>query len=380
MMIKAEGIAPALPDKQSPRNQGLPAGVGFDAFLLGERFPNLFAGSEPERCRLNLFGCAASPRFRPLKICAYQSVFQAQEEVQFAAMAFVYKDEFAYLCFRGTDQSWIGWKEDFNMTSLFPVPAQELALTFTEILAPSLPERLYLGGHSKGGNLAEYVALKLDKTTQNRVQKVFNLDGPGFKHGAFSNADYTPIIDRIHKIGPQDDIVGSLLNSPVPIRPIYSDASGFGEHNIFQWQVDLPETALRSASNPSESQTETPGIELKKAGSGINFVSVGSFGVQTKLITDALRRWVNKNPDAINKRNAEAFFRFIEKPGVATEDQIFSVDLDRMPDFMDQAVKQDTSDAQVLLDAAQSFGKSFIELLNERIEALGTSKSEVAQT
>ena len=42
-------------------------------------------------------------------------------------MTFILPDGSSYVAFRGTDSTIVGWKEDFNMTFLNPVPAQEEA-------------------------------------------------------------------------------------------------------------------------------------------------------------------------------------------------------------------------------------------------------------
>ena len=91
----------------------------------------------------------------------HAAAFDEVRDLQFAATTYVCPGRFAYVGFRGTDTTLTGWREDFNMAYQAPVEAQALAARYLAAVAadPRLPEALILGGHSKGGNLAEYAAL-----------------------------------------------------------------------------------------------------------------------------------------------------------------------------------------------------------------------------
>ncbi len=105
-----------------------------------------------------LFAVCASPRFRTCRLCDLRCRTDKVSEEQFAAMTFRQPDGTSYIAFRGTDSTVVGWKEDFNMTYLSPVPAQEEAAAYMDEVAARTPGELYVGGHSKGGNLAVYAA------------------------------------------------------------------------------------------------------------------------------------------------------------------------------------------------------------------------------
>ena len=85
------------------------------------------------------------------------------------------------LLYRGTDHSVIGWKEDFNMTFCSAVPAQMEAVHYLRKVAHRTEGPLYVGGHSKGGNLAIYAAAHVSPDVQKRIKTVYNNDGPGFQ-------------------------------------------------------------------------------------------------------------------------------------------------------------------------------------------------------
>ena len=100
----------------------------------------MFSGLIPGRVKENMLALAASPRFRDMVIRDYLSLFDTERQTQFAAMTFVYKKEFAYVGFRGTDTSITGWRENFNMAYTAPVPAQEQAVRYLQAVAQRAPQ------------------------------------------------------------------------------------------------------------------------------------------------------------------------------------------------------------------------------------------------
>ena len=103
---------------------------------------------------------ARSKRFSSMKMSGYINDIDLQRQTQFSAVVFDLDNEHNYyVAFRGTDNTLIGWKEDFNMGFDFPVPAQITALEYFEEARIGLKEGTFiLGGHSKGGNLAIYAS------------------------------------------------------------------------------------------------------------------------------------------------------------------------------------------------------------------------------
>lgn len=142
--------------------------------------------------------------------------------MQFAATTYVCPGHFAYVGFRGTDTTLTGWREDFNMAYRAPVEAQVLAARYLAAVAADsrLPETLLVGGHSKGGNLAEYAALTAAPEVQQRIARLYNHDGPGFKAGLFTAADYEPLAGRMTKQVPADSMVGILMGSFMPVEVV----------------------------------------------------------------------------------------------------------------------------------------------------------------
>lgn len=246
-MVNAGGIVPALQERKTFSGLGTlvqnllstsqrPA--RFTDLLRAECYGEMFTGLIPGMVKENLLALAASPRFRNMVVRDYLSLFDTQRQTQFAAMTFVHKRDFAYIGFRGTDTSFTGWKENFNMVYSSPVPAQEQAVRYLEAVAPRLPKRLVVGGHSKGGNLAMYAALRAAPAVQDRIELVYTHDGPGFKAGAFTAEDWERLAGRIHRTVPQDSFVGMLMESQAPLRVVHSTDRGVQQHSPFTWEID----------------------------------------------------------------------------------------------------------------------------------------------
>ena len=98
-------------------------------------------------------------RFKDLQLTAYKSVINLESTEQFAAITFIC-GKTNIVVFRGTDDSIVGWKEDFNISWQNPIPSQKHALDYFDKAAASLKGDFILIGHSKGGNLVVNTAAK----------------------------------------------------------------------------------------------------------------------------------------------------------------------------------------------------------------------------
>ena len=184
-----------------------------------------------------LSAAAASLRFGGCRLVWYRDIFIPEEETQFAAMAYLLEDGSAFLAFRGTDYTVIGWKEDFNMSFQHSVPAQREALRYTEEFAAAVPMVLHLGGHSKGGNLAVYAAAKAAPDVQQRILHVYNHDGPGFTESMMGDPGYINMVPRIRTYIPESSIIGMLLEHEEPYTVIKSTLPSVLQHEPYSWAV-----------------------------------------------------------------------------------------------------------------------------------------------
>lgn len=285
-MARMEGIVAPM------RDMGVLGGVGsmlrsvlaphdavhFRDVLQAEKFAGMFTGLIPHKIKQLVFALAASPRFRDVELREYASVFNEKEATQFAALSFVYKNQFAYLGFRGTDCSFAGWREDFNMAYMHPVPSQSQAVAYVEAVAPRLPKRLYLGGHSKGGNLAVYAGAKASERVRARIERIFSHDGPGFREGVLTPEEEAAVGALVDKTVPQDAVIGMLLSHAGAYRVVKSHARGLNQHDPFSWEVvDTDFEPVDGLTSSARFVDEVLDEWLERYGEG-----------ETRIIVDAL--------------------------------------------------------------------------------------------
>ena len=210
----------------------------------------------------------ASPRFMDLKVGYYINEVSSHFEKQFAAVTFFLPDGTAYAAFRGTDNSLAGWKEDFNLTFMKEVPSQISARTYLEDIAGTNPARLYVGGHSKGGNLAEYAALTCREQTFAKVERIFNHDGPGFAFEVSKRIDDAAYRAKLSKTVPESSVFGMLMEGRADYRVVQSTGVLFAQHASTHWVVEngdfvevgkiSPEAAILSSTMNSWAKSYEP--------------------------------------------------------------------------------------------------------------------------
>ncbi len=180
---------------------------------------------------------AASRRFGESTLCQYADETDIDEEKQFAAAVFLTEDSAVNVCYRGTDDALVGWKEDFNLSFASPVPAQRRAVAYLNAAAAQYPGPIRVMGHSKGGNLAEYASAFCQEDVQKRITDVYNNDGPGHDAETLQTPGYQTISGRIHTYIPKSSIVGMLLEHTDNYQIIESDAVAVMQHDPKKWQV-----------------------------------------------------------------------------------------------------------------------------------------------
>lgn len=200
---------------------------------------------------------ASSTRFKNIKLMGYVNDIDPDVQKQFAAMIFKIKPDSYVLTFRGTDDSIIGWKEDFHMTYMDQVPAQKTAVNYLRKAMDALPGQFILTGHSKGGNLASYAASQIEPEYQERVQSIYSYDAPGLNHSVITSQGYQTISDKIKRYIPQGSIVGMMLETPKQAQIVKSTAiGGLAQHDTFSWQISDQTFVLLDNLNPDSLQVD----------------------------------------------------------------------------------------------------------------------------
>lgn len=184
-----------------------------------------------------LVRASKTARFGLCRPFCYVNRICDESEKQFSAVSFALPGGDTFIAFRGTDDTLVGWKENFNMSFMHPVPAQTEAVEYLEYIAAHTQGKLYVGGHSKGGNLAVYSAVKASSAVKERITAVYNNDGPGFDREFIGGDDYAEMRERIHTLVPQSSVVGMLLEHEEHYTVVKSKTTGLLQHNGLTWTV-----------------------------------------------------------------------------------------------------------------------------------------------
>ncbi len=176
-------------------------------------------------------------RFCDMKLSYYVNQVDEKEEKQFSAITVELGDGNFCIAFRGTDDTIVGWKEDFNMCFKSPVPSQMQAVEYLHQIARGKRGRIYMGGHSKGGNLAIYAAVFTTPLIKRRIRQVCSFDSPGFTKEILESDSFFGIAPKIKSIVPQSSMIGMLFERDEEYDVVASTQIGLFQHDMFSWQV-----------------------------------------------------------------------------------------------------------------------------------------------
>ncbi|WP_373713997.1 Mbeg1-like protein [Streptococcus sp.] len=211
---------------------------------LAEQFEEKFQGKYPplgmvNAHRLKLLSYLSSfKRYKHIRALGFANDVSLDSQKQFAAITYQIRPKEYLVVFRGTDDSIIGWKEDFHLTYMKEIPAQLAARDYLKEVLDKLDGKVWLAGHSKGGNLATYAACHVETSIQDRVQKVYSFDAPGL-HSSIRNSDnFKAIEGKILSIIPENSIVGMMLDTPDTDLVVKSKTFGLLQHLMVSWEIE----------------------------------------------------------------------------------------------------------------------------------------------
>lgn len=228
--LKFDGMAPGIDEEQ-------PA-VSMEELAQHELYDHLYADERYRKDNTALFlGMYHSRRFRDIHIMNYVNQIDLTTEMQFSAVTIWLPDGVCYVAFRGTDETIVGWKEDLNLAFSGPVPGQRMSVEYLERVSKSIEGDFYVGGHSKGGNLAVYAAMNCSEEVRRRILIIYDHDGPGFRPEVKEGSAYGEIEGRIRKTVPRSSLVGMLLYSEGDYQVVESKTIGLAQHNPYTWLV-----------------------------------------------------------------------------------------------------------------------------------------------
>ena len=261
-----------------------------------------------------------SNRFSNLKLFNYVNILSKEEEKQFSAVCIELNYNTIYVAFKGTDNTILGWKEDFNLSFMSEIPSQLEAVKYLNKISWKY-RNIIVGGHSKGGNLAVYAAVNCKKSIQRRIKKIFNNDGPGFLEEFISTKGYDNILNKVVTIVPESSIIGMLLTRKEEYKVVKSDTNGIWQHDALSWQV-----------------------------LGNQFVTLKEVDETSAKINTIINEWLVR----IGKKERELFinnfFQILETNGIETVEDLSKLNLRKIPNLVKTFTNLEEESKKLMID------------------------------
>lgn len=279
---------------------------------------------------------AISKRFKNIKLLNYVDEYDPDVQKQFAAMTYRLTLDLYLVVFRGTDDTLIGWKEDFHMTYMDHVPAQKRAASYLQNVMKEFPKgRFMVAGHSKGGNLAAYACSYLPDHLFERVDAIYSYDAPGLNKSIIETQGYQRTSPKIHRFVPQGSIVGMMLEVPEPTTIVKSRAfGGFAQHDAFTWKVERDGFVTLDQTSPDSQQTD-----------------------------ETLKQWVREIPDSQLKKFFDTFFGLFLDAGITSINDLMDLKkISKIKEIFQNAQDLDPTEREMLERLAK-------QLFDTRVQA-----------
>ena len=338
------------------------------------------AGQFTERAPLLLKEMMKGERFLDTKVGYYAVDFDKDQVKQFAALVFLLPDGTNYVSFRGTDETITGWKEDFLMSCQSETAGAKEAVDYFNKVAKALEGEFILGGHSKGGNFAMYAAAFCEAQHKERILKVYNNDGPGFRDEVIQSNEFQEMLPKILTVAPQSSIIGQLLSNPAEQRVIRSTAKGIMQHDAMTWEAEkdrlvpseLDELShyakttlgswLESMDDESRESLCTTAFSLIESTKSETFIE---FSADLVKNTEIIWKEMGKLPEDKKKEIMDALANLMESSKKSA--------LQHMKDGGQAVLNQIQSSGQALLSQMKSGGHAAIS------QVMGKTKEEGEQ-
>ena len=276
----------------------------------------------PERHEVSQI-IADAPRFQLMKFFGVVSEWDKDTTKQFAAITVEVEPGVRLVIFRGTDDTLIGWKEDFLMTYSPLVAAQTDAKEYLAKQASLWDGDLMVSGHSKGGNLALYAAATQEEDVQLLIVDIFCFDSPGLYRSVLETKGYQNIVPLAMRYIPQDALVGLMLESEVPYVIVKSNAIGAMQHSTMTW-----------------------GIEDGQ------FVKVEKLTKSSQLNDQTFKKWTETVSDEELELFWNVFFELLFTAGIETVNDLYGQFMHYVQEFLKVAWKMDEEKRELLVRIA----------------------------
>lgn len=242
-----------------------------------------------------------SNRFEDVVLRNYESEIDDSKEIQFTVCTLDIDDDTRVFVYSGTDDSIIGWKEDFNMMFTFPTPAQKEAIKYLKRYSED--KKIYIVGHSKGGNLAMYSTLHIREDIFDRIIKVYCFDAPGISENISDLDEAKRRFKKVNGYTPQTAIIGRLFKHYEKDIVVSSTSSGLYQHDLLSWEIEVNKFKRLESRDPDSIHIEQKITNMLEKMSPIvkeEFVEIG-YGLFMRTQSQTLTDLANKKSQIIKQ-------------------------------------------------------------------------------
>ena len=187
-----------------------------------------------------LMAMSEQKRYSEMKVVACTDNYGKNPAVQFNAATYLLPTGEVLVVFRGTDDTLIGWEEDLNILTAGGTPSDALSLEYLAEAAKRFDGPLIVCGHSKGGYVAQYAVMNSPKEIRDRVEYLYNNDGPGLATYDYLNGDreiYNELLPRYRHLVPRSSFIGMMLAHDEDFKAVRSNKiTGAMQHDMLTWK------------------------------------------------------------------------------------------------------------------------------------------------
>ena len=258
-------------------------------------------------------------RYKNIVLSNYVKIVDLEK--QFCALTYKLPNNTYYIAYEGTDDSLIGWQEDFEMIYKFPVPAQKMAIDYINKVFKFRMLKIYVGGHSKGANLAMTASMYARGYIKRRIIKVYNFDGPGFRKEQIDSKEYKQMLSKLKMFVPEQTVVGVILRHPNNYYAVKSKGLGLFQHNINNWQCY-----------------------------GTIFVE-GNLSTNSKNVENRVLKWLHDHDDVQRKIFVDTLFETFRRCDISQFSELRKIKISRIIKLIKASRKIDRESKELVLSA-----------------------------
>lgn len=274
-------------------------------------------------------------RFGKVLITDFEDIAGGNYETAFCAVTFKLTDEISYISYRGTDEQILSFYEDAELAYSFPVKAQLAALSYTNRIFDTQSGSFYLGGHSKGGNLALFAYIFTKYENKDRIITVYNNDGPGFPKDLVGVLFTPQNSEKIINLAPDGSIVGRMLEEGGSYTIIKSNAVSIAQHNVFTWVTD-----------------------------GDKFEKAEKFSILSEYMEDTLTQSLDTLSRDDLRKTVESIYKIAKRGGIKTLDDINTKNSVFILLAILEAAKSENNPSNEINGIVKTLGKSLVDSLD----------------